>query len=321
MDTQEWIRQHGYNYKWVGAVTNWRRINALKKKLEAFDYATLPDGRYYGGLMYWGGHTGRFSGSGGNLNLQNLPREEMFGVNLRHMISAPKGKKLVVVDLSQIEVRTLCWLAEDKETLQEIANTGDIYEAFAIRMGLWTKDKGVLKSEDPKLRHKVKAIVLGCGHGAGANKFSEMYNMPLAEAKEAVNLYRTQLHKVPKFWQKINNTLKSCHNSFVPFECRLPSGRALNYGPLKLVYQNERLAYQAIVSRNGKRLPMKLWGGVVAENMSQGLARDIFSDMLLRLEAEGIRLIFHVHDEVIIECDEGEAEMTLKKTIGIMYDL
>jgi DNA polymerase I-like protein with 3'-5' exonuclease and polymerase domains len=318
LDTQEWIRQHGYNYKWVGAVTNWRRINALKKKLEAFDYATLPDGRYYGGLMYWGGHTGRFSGSGGNLNLQNLPREEMFGVNLRHMISAPKGKKLVVVDLSQIEVRTLCWLAEDKETLQEIANTGDIYEAFAIRMGLWTKDKGVLKSEDPKLRHKVKAIVLGCGYGAGANKFSEMYNMPLAEAKEAVNLYRTQLHKVPKFWQKINNTLKSCHNSFVPFECRLPSGRALNYGPLKLVYQNERLAYQAIVSRNGKRLPMKLWGGVVAENMSQGLARDIFSDMLLRLEAEGIRLIFHVHDEVIIECDEGEAEMTLKKTIGIM---
>mgnify|MGYP003640066593 CR=1 FL=1 len=318
LDTQEWIRQHGYNYKWVGAVTNWRRINALKKKLEAFDYATLPDGRYYGGLMYWGGHTGRFSGSGGNLNLQNLPREEMFGVNLRHMVSAPKGKKLVVVDLSQIEVRTLCWLAEDKETLQEIANTGDIYEAFAIRMGLWTKDKGVLKSEDPKLRHKVKAIVLGCGYGAGANKFSEMYNMPLAEAKEAVNLYRTQLHKVPKFWQKINNTLKSCHNSFVPFECRLPSGRALNYGPLKLVYQNERLAYQAIVSRNGKRLPMKLWGGVVAENMSQGLARDIFSDMLLRLEAEGIRLIFHVHDEVIIECDEGEAEMTLKKTIGIM---
>ena len=56
----------------------------------------------------------------------------------------------------------------------------------------------------------------------------------------------------------------------------------------------------------------------MAENMSQGLARDIFSDMLLRLEAEGIRLIFHVHDEVIIECDEGEAEMTLKKTIGIM---
>ncbi len=65
LDTQEWIRQYGYKYRWIESVTNWRRINALKKKLEAFDYATLPDGRYYGGLMYWGGHTGRFSGSGG----------------------------------------------------------------------------------------------------------------------------------------------------------------------------------------------------------------------------------------------------------------
>ena len=73
LDTQEWLRQHSHNYKWEGAVTNWRRINAIKKKLESFDYATLPDERYYGGLMKWGGHTGRFSGSGGTLHLQHLP--------------------------------------------------------------------------------------------------------------------------------------------------------------------------------------------------------------------------------------------------------
>lgn len=318
LDTQEWLRQHGHKHKWVGAVTNWRRINALKKKLEAFDYATLPDGRYYGGLMYWGGHTGRFSGSGGNLNLQNLPREEMFGVNLRHMISAPKGKKLVVVDLSQIEVRTLCWLAEDKETLQEIANTGDIYEAFAIRMGLWSKDKGVLKSEDPRLRHKAKAIVLGCGYGAGANKFSEMYNMPIDEAEAAVDLYRERLSSIPKFWKRINNKLRTCYDTRVPYEMPLPSGRKINYGFTKLIRQNGRLSHQAIISRNGKRLPMKLWGGVVAENLSQGLARDIFSNMIIRLEAGGIKLIFHVHDEVVIECDEDEAEEILERTIEIM---
>ena len=234
LDTQEWLRQYGYKYKWVESVTNWRRINAIKKKLESFDYATLPDSRYYGGLMYWGGHTGRFSGSGGNLNLQNLPRDEMFGVNLRHMICAPEGKKLVVVDLSQIEVRTLCWLAEDTATLHEIANTEDIYEAFAIRMGMWDKESGVLKDKDPKRRHKVKAIVLGCGYGAGAKKFSEMYDMPEEEAKAAVDLYRNRLSAIPKFWRKIN------------------------------------------------------------------------------------KLIFHVHDEVIIECDECDAEETLEKTISIM---
>lgn len=63
---------------------------------------------------------------------------------------------------------------------------------------------------------------------------------------------------------------------------------------------------------------MKLWGGVVAENLSQGLARDIFSDMILRLESAGLTLIFHVHDEVVIECDEADAKETLNKTIGIM---
>lgn len=56
----------------------------------------------------------------------------------------------------------------------------------------------------------------------------------------------------------------------------------------------------------------------MAENLSQGLARDIFSDMLLRLEDEGIRIIFHVHDEVIIECPCDRAEETLEKTISIM---
>ena len=318
VDAQEWLRQFGHKYKWVEAVTNWRRINALKKKLEAFDYATLPDGRYYGGLMYWGGHTGRFSGSGGNLNLQNLPRDEMFGVNLRHMICAPKGKKLVVADLSQIEVRTLCWLAGDRDTLDEIENTGDIYEAFAIRMGLWAKDRGSLKEKDSKLRHKVKAIVLGCGYGAGAHKFSEMYNMPIEEAKGAVSLYRDRLHAIPKLWRRINNKLRQCYNTRVPYDEPLPSGRTINYGRIKLVKQNDQISHQAIVSRNGKRLPMKLWGGVVAENLSQGLARDIFSDMIVRLEEGGINLIFHVHDEVVIECDENEAESILERTIEIM---
>ena len=323
VDAQEWLRQFGHKHKWVEAVTNWRRINALKKKLEAFDYATLPDGRYYGGLMYWGGHTGRFSGSGGNLNLQNLPRNELFGVNLRHMIRAPKGKKLVVVDLSQIEVRTLCWLAGDQATLAEIENTEDIYEAFALRMGLWSPraDKEAsagLKGDYPDLRHKVKSIVLGCGYGAGPKKFAEMYDMPEDEAKEAVNLYRHRLSAIPKLWRRINGTLRACYTTKVPYEVLLPSGRTINYGRTKLVKQNDHVSHQAIISRNGKRLPMKLWGGIVAENLSQGLARDIFSDMIVRLEEDGIELIFHVHDEVVIECNEDEAESILERTIEIM---
>ena len=322
LEAQEWIERHSGDHKWVEAVSNWRRVNALKKKLEAFDVATMADGRYYGGLMYWGGHTGRFSGGGGNLNLQNLPREELFGVNLRHLIHAPEGRKLVVVDLSQIEVRTLCWLAGDKKTLKEIAATEDIYEAFAIRMGLWAKDRGVLKEIDPKLRHKVKAIVLGCGYGAGPETFSRLYNMPLEDAQEAVDLYRDKLKMVPKYWRSINSKLRNCYGNLprLAFKYSLPSGRDINYGETKLIRQNDRIHHQAIMNRNGKRLPMKLWGGVVAENLSQGLARDIFADMLLRIEEAGIKIIFHVHDEFIIECQEEDAQDILESTLKIMSE-
>ncbi len=142
--------------------------------------------------------------------------------------------------------------------------------------------------------------------------------MPIVEAKSAVDLYRNRLFAIPKFWRKINSRLRQCYNTKTPYVALLPSGRNIDYGRIKLVKQNDRLSHQAIISRNGKRLPMKLWGGVVAENLSQGLARDVFSDMIVRLEKEGLELIFHVHDEVIIECDEKDAESVLEKTIEIM---
>ena len=329
LDAQKWIKKNGNKYRWVGAVTNWRRINSIKKKLDSFDHATMPDGRYYGGLMYFGGHTGRFSGSGGNLNLQNLPREAMFGVNMRNLIAAPKGRKLVVVDLSQIEVRTLCWLAGDKDTMDAIAKSDDIYEAFAIQFGLWSSDKGSLKKGDPKLRHKVKALVLGCGYGAGPDRFAETYGMPLEEAKNSVDLYRTKLHKIPEFWRDLNDTIRSAHDIIMSdvslrgcdearLKIDLPSGRKLDYGYIGYEWGKRGAQYVAMVNRNGRTLPMILWGGVLAENLSQALARDIFSSMMLEIEKRGIKIIFHVHDEVIVECDEADAEDTLETLTKIM---
>ena len=317
VDAQRWIRAHGHKYKWIEAVTNWRRVNTIKKKLDSFDYATMPDNRYYGGIMYFGGHTGRFSGSGGNLNLQNLPRDEMFGVNMRNLITAPEGRKLVVVDLSQIEVRTLCWLSQDRETMDVIDASDDIYEAFAIQFGLWSKDKGVLKKEDPKLRHKVKAIVLGCGYGAGAKKFAEMYDMPLKEAEDAVSLYRNKLFKVPKYWKKLDNLVKR-HYGDGMLTLDLPSGRSLTYPKLHKTLAQGRVHYGCSINRNGQKRKMKLWGGILAENLSQALARDIFSFMMLEIDKAGIDIIFHVHDEVICECDDHKSEETLRKITKIM---
>jgi DNA polymerase I-like protein with 3'-5' exonuclease and polymerase domains len=317
-DAQEWLRVNGKKYAWVNAVISWRRINSLKKKIESFQYATMPDNRYYGGLMYFGAHTGRFSGSGGNLNLQNLPKEEMFGVKLRSLIAAPAGKKLVVVDLSQIEVRTLCWLAKDKEAMAEIKASSDIYEAFAIRFGSWSRDKGSLRENNPKLRHRVKAMVLGCGYGAGAEKFTVMSGMTLKDATSAIQLYRNKMTSVTRLWRDYTTDVAVSYDQQIPLTIDLPSGRALDYGKLRPVKQNGKINYVALMNRNGKRVPVKLWGGLLAENASQALARDIFCNMLCRIHDSGFRIIFHVHDEVVVEVDEAEAEDALARIVEIM---
>lgn len=319
-EANEWIAKHGEEYPWIKAVRDYRRINALKRKLESFDVATMSDGRFYGGIMYMGAHTGRFSGSGGNLNLQNLPRGEMFGSNLRHLISPKDGKKLIVADLSQIEVRTLCWLADDHATLKEIENSDDIYEAFAIRFNKWDSSKGVLKDEDPKTRHMVKAMVLGCGYGASANKFSIISGMPLDEAQNAVSLYRDKLQKVVKLWNDLQRKMHVAYSQDIDFVLDLPSGRSLNYKKISTAIQAGRRSYISMLTKGSKKIPVRLWGGLLAENMSQALARDIFSDMLVRIVGLGADVIFHVHDEVVIEVDEDKAEATLEKVISTMSE-
>jgi len=273
--------------------------------------------------MYFGAHTGRFSGSGGNLNLQNLPREETFGINLRNLISTKEGKRLVVADLSQIEVRTLCWLAGDRNMLTEIEECDDIYEAFAIRFGQWEKENGPLK-QDPKLRHKIKAMVLGCGYGAGKKRFAEMSGMTQTEAGAAVDLYRSSMDSVTRLWREFNNDIVGAYNLSeqgmpTPFTVDLPNGRVLDYGMISADnVEGGRIQHTAYFPKGVKMVPIKLWGGFIAENASQALARDIFADMLVRVSNAGHNVIMHVHDEIVVEADADKAEDALADILSIM---
>ena len=318
-EADKWFAAHQQACPWARAVQDYRRINAFMRKLEAFEAGTMPDGRYYGGLMYFGSTTGRFSGSGGNANLQNLPRDEKFGVNFRHMIKPAAGRKLVVLDLSQIEVRTLCWLAKDAKALELIRDSEDIYHAFGVLLGLHDPANGQLKDFDKSLRHKVKAIVLGCGYGMGPDKFAVFSGMDPDEAQAAVQTYRQRMKKIVALWDYYNEGLTVAHGLGEPFSIDLPSGRALRYGKLKRMRDARgRFRFIGKVVRFGQLRDFPLYGGIATENASQGLARDIFSDMLLRIEAAGHQIILHVHDEVVIECAENEAEKVLAECLEIM---
>ena len=307
------------HFPWINGVRNYRRVNGLKRKLESFDSATMGDDRFYGNLMYFGGHTGRFSGSGGNLNLQNLPRDEMFGVNFRHMIKPKAGNKLIVVDLSQIEVRTLSYLAGDKRALDMIRNAKDIYHAFGVLLGLHDPANGELKDYDKGLRQRVKAMVLGCGFSIGPSRFAEYSGMSLGEAEQAVRTYRLRMKSVVNFWAKLNQELVTACALGVPFELKLPSGRILRYGKLrKMKALGDRFAIIGKMYRMGGMRDIKLYGGILSENLAQGLARDIFSDMMLRIDAAGYPIILHVHDEVVCEVPEAIADEALSNILKIM---
>lgn len=321
-ECEAWLDTYADKFPWVYAVRNYRRINSLLKKVQAFDRGTV-NGRYYGGLLYFGAHTGRFSGSGGNLNLQNLPRGEMFGVDLRSQIKASPGHKLVVVDLSQIEVRTLCWLAGDHDTLAEIAATEDMYEAFAVRFGLWERGKPGFRS-DGKLRSMVKQICLGAGYGASAAKFALISGMPLEEAEKCVALYQTRMQKVVELWKDYGRKIKMVKKGedlVIP----LPSGRGIRYKNVTSILTpdkkgSDRLFSQLVCERiiNGKLRLVRPWFGQITENCSQALARDIFCAHLQKIHEAGHRIILHVHDEVVIEAPEHDAERTLEEVIEIM---
>ena len=158
-------------------------------------------------------------------------------------------------------------------------------------------------------------MVLGCGYGAGKNRFREMSGMGYLEANVAVNVYRTSMPSVTRLWNKYNSDIRGSCALGRPFAVTLPSGRVLDYGILKKGLDMNRIA---MLPRNGKRVPIKLWGGLITENASQALARDIFSDMLLRVSAAGHNIVFHVHDELIIETDAQDAQETYKEVVEIM---
>jgi DNA polymerase len=237
----------------------------------------------------------------------------MFGVNLRAQIEAPKSSSLVVVDLSQIEVRTLCWLADDKDTLDEIRETEDMYEAFAIRFGLWSKEKGSLKEHNPKLRQTVKGMVLGCGYGASAKKYAIIMNCGLEEAKKSVELYQTKMSKIVELWRKLERQVKMATKSG-EYRIDLPSGNAMVYRGLV----RNADSVTCVMIRNGRPMVVRPWFGMLVENASQSLARDIFCYQLRQIEEAGFKIILHVHDEVVIECADEDAEATLAAVTKLM---
>ena len=312
-ECEAWEKEYGDKYPWVSAMRQYRKCNALLKKLETMQRRLRPDGWMGYGLKYFGATTGRDSGDAG-LNMQNLQRAESFGVNIRGLIEAPEGYSLVVSDLSQIEPRCLAWLAGDNEMLEFIAKSPDLYEAQARAWGFWDKPES-LKSDTTGVRHLVKQLNLGLGYGMGVNRFCDVTGLEQARARELVSLYRRKNPKVLALWKRLENNLRmSVTRNDKTYEIELPSGRKLTY----VEPNNNESHLSAKIVRGGIYVRMKWWGGSLTENITQAMARDCFMSAVRRISDSGIPVIMRVHDEVVCCVKNSEADIAKEKIAAIM---
>jgi hypothetical protein len=310
---EEWERTHGELYPWVRAMRDWRKSNALLEKLKTMRARTRPsDGCMGYGLKYFGAATGRWSGDAG-YNIQNLPRGESYGVDLRGCIIPRPGFRLVTCDLAQIEPRCLAWLCGDQAFLDQIAGGIPLYEAHARNTMGWRG--GNLKKEDPRLYSLAKARVLGLGYGCGPDKFraiaKTMCGLEIGEreAQETVAAFRGSNRAIIGLWNRLQTDCRRSAGG--TFEIELPSGRRLSYFNIRSA---GGWTFQTELGGPVQRF----YGGRLAENLVQATARDVFAEGLLRVERAGFQILFHCHDEVVCEVPDDSAPAAAEEIARLM---
>ena len=313
-----WEDKFADKFPFIKAIREYRRTNMLLRKCEQLERRIRPDGTVPVNLKYWGGHTGRWSGDAG-VNFQNLPRGEMFGVDLRPLLRPAPGNAFVIVDLSQIEPRVLAWLVDDVKLLTALRRGLPLYDAHARATMGWAG--GPLKSERPDLYRLAKARVLGLGYGCGPAKFIAVartmagLELTAAEAEATVKDWRRTNPDITSYWRSLDAQLASAKDARRDLTYALPSGREMRWwGPVPDPDDTNRVVVASV--KNGTRLGC--WGGKLTENIVQAVARDVFADGLLRLTAAGHKVVWHVHDEVIVECPEADAPAVLTEVINTL---
>jgi len=313
-DNNEWLNNlpDGVRRKlknWITILQEYRSVNRTLEVLNSIESRT-ENGRLTYSLKYCGATTGRWSGTG-KLNLQNLNRNELHGVNIRRCIIAKLNHILVTIDYSQIESRVLLYLAGDMKALEVIRSGVDIYEAHA-RATMGYKDNKPLKEVNPTMRQLAKARVLGLGYGCGAKRFivvaKVMANLTISEAESitTVNQYRQSNSKIIALWKKLENDFISCNNN--TYELRLPSGRLL-------YYRNVNRQDMSCIIAGDK---CKVYGGLLTENYVQAVARDVLADAWVRCYNAGYKPILCIHDELVFELPINDAGKQLSTICELM---
>ena len=229
------------------------------------------------------------------------------------------GRKFIVADFAAIEARVLSWLAKERWRMDVFEGKGDIYCATAGRM---FHCNVVKHGENGHLRQKGKQAELACGYGGsvGALKaFGALESgMKEEELKPLVDAWRSANPNIVDFWWAVDRAAKDCireRSTKVTHGIRfiyqggmmfieLPSGRRLSYVKPRIgenQFGGESITYMGLdLSKKWARI--ESYGPKLVENITQAISRDILCYAMQTLRTMDI--VAHVHDELIIECDE-----------------
>jgi DNA polymerase I-like protein with 3'-5' exonuclease and polymerase domains len=267
-------------------------------------------------LRYYAAHTGRWGGDD-KVNMQNLPRSSP----LKNAIVAPDGYFIVDSDSSQIEARTLAWLAEQNDLVEAFDKGEDVYKIMAS--AIYGKPQEEITKDE---RFVGKTTILGAGYGMGPAKFKvqlKTFNVDLSEeeCKRIISVYRETYPRIPQLWKQASSALLAIANEQTAPLGRegalvvegskgigLPNGLYIKYPNLRRWVNDQGKEELVYDTKKGKAvIPNRIYGGKVIENVCQALARIVIAEQMLMI-AKKYRVVMTVHDAIACLVPESEKD-------------
>lgn len=296
--------------RWAGRLVQMQ--NLPRNYLKTLDYARnlVKAGNFDGVKLLYG----------------NVP--DTLSQLIRTAFIPSEGHKFVVADFSAIEARVIAWLAGEQWVNEVFATHGKIYEATASQMFGVPVEKITKGNPEYGLRQKGKVATLALGYQGSTNALIAMgaLNMGLTEEElpDIVQRWRNANPRIRDLWYAVEQAALRVMQTAQPqgiygllfalegdivygqyfLTVQLPSGRKLFY-PKPFLQENQfgkmAIHYYTVGQQTRKWEVTSTYGGKMTENIIQAIARDCLAETLNRIDAKGLQVVFHVHDEVIID--------------------
>lgn len=312
--------------RWAGRLVQMQ--NLPRNYISTLDYArTLVKRRNYKGLKLLYG---------------NVP--DTLSQLIRTAFIPSEGNKFIVADFSAIEARIIAWLAGEQWVMDVFATHGKIYEATAEQMFHVPIEKIKKGNSEYALRQKGKVATLALGYQGGTAALIAMgaLNMGLSEEElpDIVQRWRQANPRIRDLWYAVEQAALSTMQTAQPqaiqglifalegdlvygqsfLTVQLPSGRKLFY-PRPFLQENQfgrqAIHYYTVGQQTRKWEVTSTYGGKLTENIVQAIARDCLAETLKRIDQKELHVVFHVHDEVIID---APMETTVDEICALMAE-